>query len=50
MVSHQDQVAKNKKKKSKKGKGEAGLGGDDGVGVSDTESMVSQDGPPSDYE
>ena len=50
MEEHQDQMAKNKKKKGKKGKGEAGLGGDDVAGVSDTESMASQDGPPSDYE
>ena len=50
MEEHQDQMAKNKKKKGKKGKGEAGLGGDDVAGVSDTESMASQDGPPSAYE
>ena len=47
MEEHQDQVDKNKKSKKKK-RGEGILGLEDGV--SDSESVLSQDGPPSDYE
>ena len=40
MEEHQDQVEKNKKTKKKQKDG----------GASETESVISQDGPPSDYE
>ena len=49
MEEHQDQMAKNKKKRKKNKNGEANLGGNDD-GVSDTESVLSGEGPPSDYE
>ena len=49
MEEHQDQMAKNKKKRKKNKNGEANMGGNDD-GVSDTESVLSGEGPPSDYE
>ena len=41
MEEHQDQMEKNKKQKKK---------AKDKDGASETESVISQDGPPSDYE